>query len=121
MSVRKAHHKLLVWQEAMNLAEMVHELTATFPKNETYCLGMQMRRAALSIPSNLAEGAGRNGPKELLQFVGFASGSLAELETQLELAVRLKYVQPDAMAVGQLSRVGRLFVGLRNALKNREP
>ena len=117
MTVRKAHHKLHVWQEAMSLVEMVHALTATFSRDETYRLGMQMRRAALSVPSNLAEGAGRNGPKELLQFVGFASGSLAELETQLELAVRLKYVKPDADAVGQVSRVGKLLVGLRNALR----
>lgn len=105
----------------MTLAEMVHELTATFPKDETYRLDMQMRRAALSVPSNLEEGAGRNGPKELLRFVGFASGSLAELETQLELAVRLEHVRPDSDAVGQVSRVGRLLASLRTALRNREP
>ena len=121
MSVRKAHRKLLVWQEAMDLAEMVHQLTAHFPREEKFRLAMQMRRAALSVPSNLAEGAGRNGPKELLQFVSFASGSLAELETQLELAMRLKYVRPDTDAVEQVSRVGKLLVGLRKALRNREP
>jgi len=104
----------------MNLAEMVHQLTAGFPREERFNLALQMRRTALSVPSNLAEGAGQNGSKELLQFVGFASGSLAELETQLELAVRLKYVRPDADAVEQVSRVGKLLVGLRNALKNRE-
>ena len=105
----------------MNLAQMIHELTAAFPRNEMFGLGIQMRRAALSVPSNLAEGAGRNGRKELLQFIGFASGSLAELETQLELAVRLKYVRPDVDAVEQVSRVGRLLVALRNALRSREP
>ena len=120
MTVRKAHRKLIVWQEAMNLAEMVHELTATFPREETFRLGTQMRRAALSVPSNLAEGAGRNGTRELLQFVGFASGSLAELETQMELAVRLNYIRPDATAVEQVARVGRLLVALRNALRHRE-
>ena len=107
MSARKAHHKLLVWQEAMNLAEMIHELTATFPRD-------------LSIPSNLAEGAGRNGTRELLQFVGFASGSLAELETQVDLAVRLKYIKRDATVVEQVSRVGRLLIALRNALRRRQ-
>ena len=117
MGLCKTHHDLLVWQEAMNLAVMVHELTTGFPKDETFRLGTQMRRAALSVPSNLAEGAGRNGPRELLQFVGIASGSLAELETQLELAVRLKYVDQDAGAIRQVSRVGRLLVGLRNALR----
>ena len=119
MSDAKTHHKLLVWQEAMNLAEMVHELTRIFPRDEMYGLGAQMRKAALSVPSNLAEGAGRNGPKELLQFVGIATGSLAELETQLELAVRLRYVGPDAGAIVQVRRVGKLLVGLRNALKNK--
>ena len=119
MTAQKTHHKLLVWQEAMNLAEMVHRLTAAFPRDERFNLALQMRRTALSVPSNLAEGAGRNGPRELLQFVGFATGSLAELETQLELAVRLKYLSPDADAVEQVSRVGKLLVGLRNALRNR--
>jgi four helix bundle protein len=121
MGTRKTHHKLFVWQEAMKLAEMVHQLTAGFPREERFSLALQMRRTALSVPSNLAEGAGRNGPKELLQFVGFASGSLAELETQIELAVRLKYVAPDSNAVEQVSRVGKLLVGLRRALRNRDP
>ena len=82
MSDAKIHHKLFVWQEAMNLADMVLGITRTFPRDEMCGLGAQMRKAALSVPSNLAEGAGRNGPKELLQFVGIATGSLAELEIQ---------------------------------------
>ena len=119
MTSQKTHHKLVAWQEAMRLVEMVHRLTAEFPREERFVLALQLRRTALSVPSNLAEGAGRNSTKELLQFIGFASGSLAELETQLELAVRFKYLSPDDEAVNQVSHVGKLLVGLRNALKNR--
>jgi len=66
-------------------------MTATFPAEERYGLPQQMRRAAVSIPSNIAEGAGRNGAKEFLNFIGIARGSLAELETQLQLAVMLGF------------------------------
>jgi len=86
MSAPNDHRKLVAWQEAMKLVEMVYRETACFPKEEIYGLVSQIRRAAVSVPSNIAEGAGRNYSKELLQFIGIASGSLAELETQLELA-----------------------------------
>ena len=67
----------------MQLVKVVYQMTSTFPPEERYGLSQQMRRAAVSIPSNLAEGAGRNGIKEYVQFIGIARGSLAELETQL--------------------------------------
>ena len=70
----------------MQLAKAVYQLTAGFPTEERYGLAQQMRRAAVSIPSNIAKGAGRNGAKEYLHFIGIARGSLAELETQLQLA-----------------------------------
>jgi len=119
MSATNDHRKLVAWQEAMKLVEMVYKETARFPKEEIFGLVSQVRRAAVSVPSNIAEGAGRNSSKELLQFLGVASGSLAELETQLELAVRLGYVGAEAESLGQVSRVGRLLVGLRRSLRSK--
>lgn len=108
------HRKLVAWQESMKLVEMVYTATRAFPRDEMFGLVAQMRRAAVSIPSNIAEGAGRNSSKELHQFLGIVSGSIAELETQIELAVRLNYLFADAECAQQLSRVGRLIVGLRS-------
>ena len=79
----KPHEQLDAWKYAMQLVKVVYQMTSTFPPEERYGLSQQMRRAAVSIPSNLAEGAGRNGIKEYVQFIGIARGSLAELETQL--------------------------------------
>src|SRR5688572_32323174 len=87
------HRDLAAWQEAMKLVEIVYRDTTSFPKEETYCLTMQIKKSAISIPSNIAEGAARNTSGELLQFLGIACGSLAELETQLELSVRLGYLR----------------------------
>ena len=114
------HRKLLAWQEAMNLVESVYQIAARFPKDELFGLTAQLRRSAVSVPSNIAEGAGRNSSKELVQFLGIASGSLAELDTQLEIASRLGYVEVDAGVFQQASRVGQLLVALRRSLKNRD-
>ncbi len=75
----------------MQLVKAVYQMTSDFPAEERYGLSQQMRRAAVSIPSNIAEGAGRNGAKEFLNFIGISRGSLAELETQLQLAVMLGF------------------------------
>src|SRR5690606_24522123 len=83
---------LLVWQKAMNLVTEVYQLTQQFPKEEMYGLSSQIRRAVVSVPSNIAEGHQR-GTKEFLQFLKIAKGSLAEVETQLEIALRLNYLQ----------------------------
>jgi len=103
----------------MNLVESVYQIAARFPKDELFGLTAQLRRSAVSVPSNIAEGAGRNSSKELVQFLGIASGSLAELDTQLEIASRLGYVEVDAGVFQQASRVGQLLVALRRSLKNR--
>ena len=76
----KPHEQLDAWKFSRGLAKAVYQMTATFPAEERYGLSQQMRRAAMSIPSNIAEGAGRNGAKEYLRFIGVACGSLAELE-----------------------------------------
>ena len=119
MEIPANHRKLLVWQEAINLIEVIYRETATFPREELFGLTTQMRRSAVSISSNIAEGAGRNSSGELLQFLGFASGSKAELDTHLEIALRLGFIQKNSDAFERLNRVGKLLIGLRKSLKKR--
>lgn len=89
--IEKGHRQLKVWQMAIDLAMQIQKLTLSFPREELYGLTSQMRRAAVSIPSNIAEGYGRGG-KDYARFVSMAYGSLLELETQLELARCFEYV-----------------------------
>lgn len=96
----------------MELTKAVYDLTSCFPAEERYGLCQQMRRAAVSIPSNIAEGSGRNHAREFLQFIGIARGSLAELETQLKLAVMLGFVSAEDSAFEMADSVGRLLTGL---------
>ena len=113
------HRDLIVWQEAMKLVAAVYQTTDLLPKREWFGLTAQTRKAAVSIPSNIAEGAGRNSTREFIQFLGIATGSLAEVETQLELGVMLKYVPPNPEVLGQLQRVGRLLSALRRSLRKK--
>lgn len=108
----KPHEQLEAWKVSMQLVKAVYQLTADFPSEERYGLAQQMRRAAVSIPSNLAEGAGRNGDREFLYFIGIARGSLAELDTQLQLAVMLEFLKSEHEAFAAADRVGRLLTGL---------
>src|SRR5712692_6834223 len=89
----KHYKELLVWQKGMTLAKIVYRLTSRFPQEERYGLISQMRRAAISVPSNIAEGQARRGTNEFLQFLSIAEGSLAELDTQLSLSVELGFTQ----------------------------
>jgi four helix bundle protein len=88
----RTHKDLLVWQKAVDLVLDVYKITQSFPKEEGYGLTSQIRRAAISVPSNLAEGAARQTKKEFQQFIYIAMGSVAELETQLIIADRLGYL-----------------------------
>lgn len=88
-----AYKDLIVWQKAMLIVEEVYWLSSSFPKSELFALSSQMRRAAVSIPSNIAEGYRRKGAKEKGQFYAIAYGSVAELETQIEIALRLAYIE----------------------------
>jgi four helix bundle protein len=117
MDSMNTHRNLLAWREAMTLVESVYRDSAGFPKEETFGLKAQIRRAAVSVPSNIAEGAARNTSGELVQFLGITCGSLAELETQLELAIRLGYLDANADSVIQSSRVGMLVRTLRKSRK----
>jgi four helix bundle protein len=87
-----SYRDLIVWQKSMLLAKDIYLLTQNFPKNEMYGLTSQVRRCAISIPSNIAEGRGRNSDKEFIRFLQIALGSIYELQTQLELAFELNYV-----------------------------
>lgn len=87
---------LLVWQKGMSIAKMVYELTRGFPSDERFGLISQMRRAAVSIPSNLAEGQARHPTGEFIQFISHAEGSLAELETQLRLSIELGFCSQNS-------------------------
>jgi len=87
------HKDLDVWKAAMELAKLVYLITSKFPKEELYGLTQQIRRSAVSIPSNIAEGAARNSRKEFIQFLHISLGSLAELETQLLLSEKLGFLQ----------------------------
>ncbi|WP_207214163.1 four helix bundle protein [Brumimicrobium glaciale] len=88
----KSHKDLNVWKESMDLVEDIYSISKNFPKEEIYGLTSQMRRCAVSVPSNIAEGAGRKGEKEFARFLYIGLGSLSELETQFEIAIRLKYI-----------------------------
>jgi len=112
--MEKPHKKLDVWQAAMKAAKMVYQLTNTFPSEERFGLVTQMRRAAVSIPSNIAEGAARQGKREFKNFVSMAQGSLSELDTQLDLTILLGYISEDDVKEieGQLLRVDKMLTGL---------
>ena len=114
----RGHRDLEAWKLAMQLALTVYEETRQFPSEERFGLVSQMRRAAVSIPSNIAEGAGRDGQKEFAHFLGMARGSLSELETQCMLAYRLGFLRDRQLVSEQISRVFRLIGGLQNKLRN---
>lgn len=107
----KGYKKLIVWQKADVLAYKIYLATKTFPKDELYGLTSQLRRAALSIPTNLVEGSGRQGKAELKQFANIALGSLAETEYLLNFSLRLKYIkETDYELLEDLcNEVGRLL------------
>jgi four helix bundle protein len=112
---------LRVWQASMDLVEDVYRVTQIFPHRETYGLAQQMQRAAVPVPSNIAEGQARDHLREYLHHLSMAQGSLAELETQLEIACRLFYIQADQgdSLLAQVTTVARQLRSLRNALERR--
>jgi len=119
----KPHRKLEVWRVSMDTTILIYELTKQFPDDEKYGLTSQMRRAAVSIPSNIAEGAARRTSGDFGRFLTISIASLAELDTQLELAVRLKYcTEVDAMRIDDmLASVSRMLIALRRSLGNDRP
>jgi four helix bundle protein len=114
----RSFRDLRVWQGAMDLVERVYELTRRFPRQEIYGLTGQLRRAAVSIPSNIAEGHSRHHGREYLHYLAVAQGSLAELETQLEISRRLQYASPAVVEniLGLSTSLGKQLRALRIAL-----
>jgi four helix bundle protein len=112
--MEKAHKKLKAWQEAMQLAKLTYELTSLLPSEEKFGLQAQMRRAAVSVPSNIAEGAARRTSKDSIQFYIVARGSLSELDTQAELCrlLSLLNMENNRSLVTQIDKVDALLSGL---------
>jgi four helix bundle protein len=115
---QKTHKDLAVWQKAMDLVVEIYEATKLLPQSELYGLTSQIRRAAVSIPSNIAEGAARNHDKEFVQFLYISLGSAAELETQLLLAERLNFIGNPPIIC--LNEVKKMLLGLIRSVKSRE-
>jgi len=114
----RPHRKLDVWKNSMEFVKDIYEATNTFPKSEIYGITSQMRRAAVSVPSNLAEGAARKSRKEFKQYLNIAQGSISELDTQIELALMLDYIDKiiydDLM--NKLNTISKMLFGLSRSL-----
>lgn len=116
------YRDLLAWQRAMDLAEAIYKATETFPRAEEYGLKAQLRRASVSVPSNIAEGQGRHSTGEFLQFLGHARGSLLEIETQVLLAERFRYFSHSQVEALLQTAAGaaRVLNGLITALSAKQ-
>ena len=116
----KSHRDLIAWQKAMVLVTDVYALTKAFPREEMYGLTAQTRRAAASVPANIAEGQGRRYGREFHQFLGNARGSLMELDTHLELAFRVGYLNDSQYSAvrAKVDEVGRILNGLMRSISS---
>ena len=111
-SESRPHRKLLAWQEAIRLTSLVYDMTRGFPSSEMHALTSQMRRAAISVASNIAEGAARGSKREFTHFLGIARGSLSELDTQFLIAHQLGYISSLDAADEVINRTFKLLNGL---------
>lgn len=119
--MQRGHKSLDVWKESVELCVSIYRATARFPKTEDFGLTSQMRRASVSIPSNIAEGAGRGATKEFIQFLKIASGSLSELDTQLEIALKLGYISESQKDIIDpiMESIAAKLAGLLRNLRSR--
>ena len=110
---------MIVWQKAMGMVENIYTLTQLLPKEELFSLTNQIRRAAISVPSNIAEGYGRQSKKEYQQFLSIANGSVCEIETQLLLCVRIGYLTEENTkdTFQLLSEIGKMITAIKQKLK----
>ena len=117
----ESYRDLLVWQKAMDLAEMTISLTAKLPREQIYVMTSQMQRSANSVPSNIAEGHARSFTKEYLYHISVSLGSIAELETQLILCGRVKFLSEDEVkkALSLADEVGKMLRGIQRGLKEK--
>ena len=121
MEINRRYQKLLVWQKAMELVTEVYQATAGFPDTERFGLTAQMRRAAVSIPSNIAEGSGRGTDREFIRFLHIARGSLLELETQIMIAARLNLLPVDNKSLDYINEIFALLSNLAKRMKAAKP
>jgi four helix bundle protein len=117
----RSYRELIVWQKAMDFVVAVYQITARFPREEVYGLTSQLRKSAVSVPSNIAEGQGRTSTREFSNFLSIARGSLNEAETQILIAERLTYVNEPSRneLLDKSAEVGRLLNGLMNSLADK--
>ncbi len=115
----KPHKQLLVWQKSMDLVVEIYKITELFPMEEKFALTSQIRRAAISVPSNISEGLARNTNKDKIHFLIISKSSLSELDTQLELSERLKFLSDEKFEYINLllTEVDKLLSGLINKIK----
>ena len=118
MSVVKTHKDLDIWKRGIGFVEQIYKATRDFPKTEVYGLVSQMRRASVSYPSNIAEGAARSSKKEFIQFLYIALGSLSEVETQVVIAEKLKYLQTDVL-LEEIEALRRMTLSFIKYLKSK--
>lgn len=120
MSVMKTHKDLDIWKRGIGLVEHIYKVTTNLPKEELYGLTSQIRRAAISYPSNIAEGAARSSKKEFIQFLYFSLGSISEVETQLIIAEKLRYIRANKLLeeVEALRRMTLNFIKYLKSKKN---
>ena len=111
------YEQLNVWQESMNLVTEVYTIVKKLPKEELFSLSDQIRRSAVSIPSNIAEGSSRNSKKEFIQFLYIALGSLCELETQLKICINVDYLQHTENIFIQTEKIKKMINALISSLK----
>ncbi len=116
----KTHHDLDVWKKSIDFVTIIYQVTETYPKIEQYGLLSQIRRCAVSIPSNIAEGAGRTSTKEFAYFLSIALGSVSELETQLIVSKNLNYLEPSMFEelIKQIVTIRKMIIGLKRSLGN---
>ena len=119
MEKTKHYQDLLVWQKSIDLAEAIYTVTKNYPKEEMYGIISQMRRCAVSIASNIAEGQSRGSSAQFAHFLSISKGSISELETQLFISKRLKFISEDEynQVQNNLSEIGRMLNGLIKAIK----
>ncbi|MDX1462318.1 MAG: four helix bundle protein [Marinirhabdus sp.] len=113
------HKEMDVWKKSMDLVETIYTMSSDFPIDERFGLTSQIRRAAVSIPSNIAEGAARKSDKEFIQFISIAMGSLSEVETQFQLAIRLGFLKESEKIDDCIESVRKLLIGTRNYLQKK--
>ena len=113
------HKDLKVWKESIDLVIDIYELTKSLPSDEKYNLISQLKRSVISVPSNIAEGAGRSSTKEFIRFIDIANGSLSELETQLIIIDKMDFYETEELIDGRITSIRKMLYQLKRSLSNK--